>query len=855
MGQPRRKGLIALGLILAVVVIITGVEIASGWMNRGYVKAEGYLEEGLKKEIYVDSSTRVKEVLVKVGDRVKDGQLLAVLESDDYSLELEEALLNLEQAKLELQKYKLGLKQKERALEDAREAVEQAERDLERITLLYKEGVVSKDQLETYQSKLDAAMASLRDSEDALELYNVSLASLENRVKLARIGVKEIEEKIRKHSPNIKSPMNGIVTKVSIKEGTFTDPSHPVIVVSDLSTLIVKVNIGAEDISKIELGQKVEVTADIIEGEYFEGKVDSISPLARISPSGQTGKTVVEVTVRLLGTSPLLLPGMPVEVKIIPDEWSHQAEITRTSILPDKDILYVDGKQGGEIWTAYTDRIGGSPPAVFLSVNQLSTGRNIGTLKVSRGDGARQSPGIMSLGPEDKVIFWQSDRKGKKYIEYVRIESNLVCPPPREVIQGEYDLLHPVKVEGQDGGHYIAAVWKRGSCFGFNVYQMKDSGLHLVLHTDTVLKDESVALGFRDFTASIEGIKVCKCPGGYIFIWAERQDNYGTLCFLKTGEQGNVLIPRKEIVRYYILSQRGDFDVEFSQESIFVFWTEMNNPIDKYFQISMLQLDYTGQKVKDRHVVAPGVPGFRGAVDVTRDASGNIHAVWIDQDPRSKRINRDIFYQLMDDKGNALVPSRKMVAKMDTQKYPELHVLDNGIKILVWMDLEGDGYSLVYKSTHPELVENLKKANWLKDIRQRFIKHMFNLATSLGTAVLLFIPYNILPLMLFCLFLYLVVFERIEQPLYYLLFLLLVFPVKYYNGLLFKSIFSGMMDIRSELLLAINCVTALFPITGMLFYLLRDKPKSLLDSFCYIFASWLYLDTVCAVAVAFYSMF
>lgn len=851
-----KRGLIFVCLIVVIAIIATTIELIWQTMFRDIEKVTGTLEEVNKREIYTEDTTRVKGILVKPGDRIHTGQLLATLETNDYAVQHDKALLNLEQAQLNLEKYKYSLDEKERTYKKAEDAVSQAEKALQRTTVLYNEGVVSKDELELYQSKLDAAKDTLEDAKDALRSSNIDLEDLENKVKIAGLEVKEAKEKIEKYSPDVKSPIDGVVTAVNIKEGEFANPSQPIVVVSDITSLQAKVNIRADDISKIELGQKVEIKTDIVKDRVFYGEVDAISPLAKIEPASQDTQTFVEVAIKVLDKSSLLMSGFPVETKINTNSWSHQVNIADTSMLPDTSLGYVSSMSGDQLWTVYSDRIDENLSAIFLQANDLVTGNIIQNVKVSGNSGSKSNPGIIPLSLDKNIIYWQGEENNQKFIEYSLMDKDFDQGKIFTIIANGYSLINPVTVVSDDNRHYIAAIRKTSKEFGFYIYEVTGSGFELKADTGTVLLDDSQNLGFRDVTPSILDICASKTKDGFVITWVERESYFGHIYFIRTDNNGNILIPKKEIYSYYLPAPyRNNSSVEFLPDSIHIFMAELNNPVDRFFQISKLITDYQGEIIESKEVLINATPDFRGAVNTAQDAQNNIHIVWIDQDTAFNRLNSDIFYRQLDDKGNPMTPAKILVGKINTQKYPELFILPDGNKVLAWIDLKGKNYALHFKSTHPKLSDNLKKTYRISDIRLKIVNHTLNLLISLASAVLLLIPLNLLPIMLFCLFLYTVIFKKLNRPLYYLLFLLLTFPLKYFNGIIFQSIFSNMINISHRLLLAINAATLSMLAAVILFYFLKGRLETLLDRFSFLFAGWLYLDTVCIIATAFYKAF
>jgi len=151
------------------------------------------------------------------------------------------------------------------------------------------------------------------------ELENDSLI---NSYERAQISLRDSElnlESSKKSLDNyyIKSPIDGVVITKNYKAGDTIEgtQSTTLMVVADMSKMIFTINVDELDIAKIKLEQKVEVEADALPDEKFEGRVTKIASEG-VSQNGVT-TYAVEVTIDEPGD---LLPGMKVSAEIIIEE-------------------------------------------------------------------------------------------------------------------------------------------------------------------------------------------------------------------------------------------------------------------------------------------------------------------------------------------------------------------------------------------------------------------------------------------------------------------------------------------------------------------------------------------------------
>lgn len=103
-----------------------------------------------------------------------------------------------------------------------------------------------------------------------LEMQSLTVSSISNDNLLAKINNYESE---------VKSPIDGIVTKINVSEGGLVNSNLPVMVVSDLENLVIKASIPESIIGEIFVGQNVLISAEYFENSIF-GQVVKIHPVA-----------------------------------------------------------------------------------------------------------------------------------------------------------------------------------------------------------------------------------------------------------------------------------------------------------------------------------------------------------------------------------------------------------------------------------------------------------------------------------------------------------------------------------------------------------------------------------------------
>lgn len=146
----------------------------------------------------------------------------------------------------------------------------------------------------------DSAQSSLKDSKRS---YEDALLSYENTLE-------ELEDY------NITAPIRGTIISKDVKAGDTIDNSNSTVVmatIADMSSMSFEISVDELDVSKMEAGQSVRVTADALEAETFTGTVTNVSLLGTSS----NGVTTYPVTITLDEIPEGLWPGMNVTGEIV----------------------------------------------------------------------------------------------------------------------------------------------------------------------------------------------------------------------------------------------------------------------------------------------------------------------------------------------------------------------------------------------------------------------------------------------------------------------------------------------------------------------------------------------------------
>lgn len=339
-----KKKVIVWVIVLAVIGIIVGLRIKSQNKNKYtsvkiYTAAKGEVKAYLSttavvqsknKEEYFAPQGKVKKVSVKVGDSVKKGDVLAQFEVQDVATGVKQSEIQYKNAVLQRQD-----------LENQRVLIGDKINDLD-TKIKNLEGSKNPQDLQTL-----AALKQQRESIQPISQEKIDLA--DNAVKLAKISLDAAKKTQAEIKDSIVASEDGVVTDISLKEGSMASNMQPAIVVQDINNLKAVAAIGKYDVNKVKLGQEVTIkTSD----KQYKGKISFINPAAQKTVS-QTGQDVtLAVEIDILDKAPDLKIDFETDIDILLGTASNVLKVPAEAIKTDKfgnnSVFVISGEKAEE---------------------------------------------------------------------------------------------------------------------------------------------------------------------------------------------------------------------------------------------------------------------------------------------------------------------------------------------------------------------------------------------------------------------------------------------------------------------------------------------------------------------------
>ncbi|HEY3838898.1 MAG TPA: efflux RND transporter periplasmic adaptor subunit [Bryobacteraceae bacterium] len=279
--------------------------------------------EAVSEEVKIGSELpgKLRQVLVDEGDHVHRGQVIAILNNDDYAARIQSERAEIEMREAELRRVVNGSRHQERseaqaAVREADAVMANARAEMDRRQSLFRSGDISRSDFERSEREFNVAKARYdaavqRHSFIDADARDEDRARAQGALDLARAQLQEAQALLAKTV--IRAPMDGVILRRHLRAGETVDvkPDSPVFTMADDSVLRVRVDVDETDVARIAVGQPAWFTADAFRDRKFLGHVVRVGEelgrkrVRTDEPTERVDTKILETLVQLDGHPPL----------------------------------------------------------------------------------------------------------------------------------------------------------------------------------------------------------------------------------------------------------------------------------------------------------------------------------------------------------------------------------------------------------------------------------------------------------------------------------------------------------------------------------------------------------------------
>jgi RND family efflux transporter MFP subunit len=273
------------------------------------LNASGYVVAQRKAALASKITGRIIELNVEEGSRVREGDIIARLESNDVAAARDQAVANMKVARANLESGQANLK-------DAYLA-------FSRNKQLVKNGYIAQSDFDTSEARYKSAGAAVNAAEQSVKAAAAALRG-------ANVAIDYTV---------LRSPFDAVVLTKNADIGDIVTPigatanvQSAVVTVADMNSLVVEVDVSESNIGIVKLGQPCEIQLDALPGMRFRGQTHMIVPTA------DRTKATVMVKVRFIDKDNRVLPEMSAKVaflsrEVAPDEMKSFTAVSQSALV------------------------------------------------------------------------------------------------------------------------------------------------------------------------------------------------------------------------------------------------------------------------------------------------------------------------------------------------------------------------------------------------------------------------------------------------------------------------------------------------------------------------------------------
>jgi len=284
------------------------VAVQTGKVVRGDLTALVTASGEIKPKNYINIGANaiglLTEILVKEGDRVRKGQLVARVENIQPEAQVESQKAQVSSAEADSNAAEAALKAADDNLRTQQAVIAHSQSDLDHAKLdydraqeLFKGQLLAKQDFDTRKAAYDAAAAALNAEQTRLAQYRsqreqtaAQLSAAQRRVAQMNAVLAQYTDMLHKYDSF--APLDGVVTNLPVRVGETVVPGiqnsqgSNIMTIADMSLITAEVKVDETDIVSVALNQKADITIDAIPNKTFKGHVIEIGNTAILRSTG-----------------------------------------------------------------------------------------------------------------------------------------------------------------------------------------------------------------------------------------------------------------------------------------------------------------------------------------------------------------------------------------------------------------------------------------------------------------------------------------------------------------------------------------------------------------------------------------
>jgi HlyD family secretion protein len=368
--MQRKTVLIASAVACVVVGLVTwallrgqsSVQYRTATVERGdinvAISATGNPNAVVTVQVGSQVSGTIQALYADFNSKVTKGQLIARIDPAALQAKVDQGQANLDAARAAVANAEAGVQKAQAGIQATKASVAAAVADVVKTKVatqdakvkagrrvqLAKEGVFSKEDVDTAQATYDTAaadqnaiVAQQRAAEDNVKVSEAELKVANTQLAASQAQVKQFEAALRSNQIDldhtyIKAPVDGVVVArhVDVGQTVAASLATPTLfeIAQDLTKMQLDTNVSEADVGRVRVGQVGTFTVDAYPGQVFKGAVTQI----RKAPINVQNVITYNVVIGVSNPDLKLFPGMTANVKILVNQRSDVLKVLNSAL-------------------------------------------------------------------------------------------------------------------------------------------------------------------------------------------------------------------------------------------------------------------------------------------------------------------------------------------------------------------------------------------------------------------------------------------------------------------------------------------------------------------------------------------
>jgi len=396
------------------------------------VNASGKVYPEVEVKVSPDISGEIMELNVNEGDSVRKGQVLARIYADIYNSQRDQATAVVNQSQAQVLNSTAQL-------EALKATLDQAEVTFKRQKRLLDDQVISRAEFEQSDQAIKTARAQYNAATQGIKGSQASVQNAQAQLSRANKDVSRA---------TLVAPMNGVVSLLAVKKGervvgTAQMAGTEMLRIADMNIMELRVNVGENDIPKVQLNDSAVIEIDAYTNRKFMGIVTKIaSSNTTAAQSASVSSSSTEVT------------NYQVNIRLLPQSYQDLLSGSKSGVSPFRPGM----NASADIQTKTRNNV------LAVPINAVTTRDKNGDKPVNdkkekkddnNNDNTQEAPAVNTEDLEEVVFVLQPDKTTVKKVKvktdiqdinFIQITSGL--KPGDMVVTGPYNMVSKTLKDG-----------------------------------------------------------------------------------------------------------------------------------------------------------------------------------------------------------------------------------------------------------------------------------------------------------------------------------------------------------------------------------------------------------------------